>query len=44
MFELIVQGVKCDGKNIQVNLDNDKSRKYKLSFSDDVEKSTFTIT
>ena len=40
-FEMIVQGVKCDGENILVSLNDDKSKKYRVVCSDDLDKSNF---
>ncbi len=42
-FETVIETVKSDGENIQVNLNDDKSKKYRLVFNDDLEKSTFEV-
>jgi hypothetical protein len=42
-FEAVIETVKSDGENIQVNLNDDKSKKYRLVFNDDLEKSTFEV-
>ncbi len=43
MYDLVVQGVKCDGLAVEASLGEGKVEKFVFSFNDDLEKSTFKL-